>query len=869
MPFSHITARAAGLIAAAAALLLSPSCTDGGSMSNDYIAVNDDFSVTADSVTNGDCQAHAASPLEIVASGTIEQTDSVPASVDFRLWIDGRDNELPPGRTHRVAMGSDTTVTAGVEGSAPAAAAGTQRRVTLRADLSRMEQDFAEKGLHVTATGDTVWAHDFGGVWASCSLPGMQLSGLNATDRSGLKMHRVAGERGIYELTLGLPKEKKPSMQRSWSVKAVNSHYPTYQSGQMLVDALYNMAIDNIDHGLRQRQQNTELCYSVMLSLAYLAPHESMSLLKSMVSNGKIVQPGSGQLQWPVVSGGLAWTSAAWEVYNVTGDKAWLRYAYKVAAESVDAMSRVAFNSETGLMGGGAPYACTNAAYYPAWMNGKDLFESQSLYVNLMFQHTCHLLDEMGDELDTINDYGTLAERMKDALNHTLWSENRGQYVQYVYGGAHSVQSPYIDNMGQALSILWDLADDDRAQTLIEETPITNYGIPTLYPRQQGAGGSSAVHPLVQALWNLAAMKVGNDNMLRRGLGAMYRLQALSCHTSAMCNPATGLVTGCADPLSGAAGNAAMVFRVFAGMRFMPDGIEFDPMVPACFTGDKQIKGFKYRQATLDITIEGSGNDIDEMKIDGKATDDNFVTSDLTGHHTVTIRLKDSGAQSAKVTMDTRMAELPAAPAVLWDPQRCTIASMQPRLGYRMLINGRVAYTVTADTSFALPALPQQRVSTLCLAAVNKYGMGFTSRPYTYAPAVASAKAVEAVAGTTLVPPGRAAMLIETSATVNPTLKLTVDVDKAGTYAMYVRYANGDALGRCALRTVWANSHEQGTLVMPCRGRGQWMSTGQSSMVAVELLKGRNTLQLTITDPAMPGYSNCAALVGRVRVMPR
>ena len=57
-------------------------------------------------------------------------------------------------------------------------------------------------------------------------------------------------------------------MQRSWSVKAVNSHYPTYQSGQMLVDALYNMAIDNIDHGLRQRQQNTELCYSVVLSLA-------------------------------------------------------------------------------------------------------------------------------------------------------------------------------------------------------------------------------------------------------------------------------------------------------------------------------------------------------------------------------------------------------------------------------------------------------------------------------------------------------------------------------------------------------------------------------------------------------------------------
>jgi len=214
------------------------------------------------------------------------------------------------------------------------------------------------------------------------------------------------------------------------------------------------------------------------------------------------------------------------------------------------------------------------------------------------------------------------------------------------------------------------------------------------------------------------------------------------------------------------------------------------------------------------------------------------------------------------------MAELPAAPAVLWNFQRCAIVNKRPSQGYRMLIDGRVAYTVT-DTTFAMPVLPRQGVSTLCLAAVNKYGMGFTSRPYTYAPAVATATAAGATAGTHLVPAERAAAFIETSAAVNPTLKLTVDVDKAGTYVMDVRYANGDELGRCALRTVWANSHEQGTLVMPCRGRGQWMSTGLSSMIAVELLKGRNTLQLTVTDPAMPGYSNCAALVGRVRVMPR
>lgn len=95
-----------------------------------------------------------------------------------------------------------------------------------------------------------------------------------------------------------------------------------------------------------------------------------------------------------------------------------------------------------------------------------------------------------------------------------------------------------------------------------------------------------------------------------------------------------------------------------------------------------------------------------------------------------------------------------------------------------------------------------------------------------------------------------------------------VDVDKAGVYMLDVRYANGNSSGHCAVRSVEANTHRQGMLVMPCRGHNQWMTMGWSNMLPVELLRGSNVVTITVYNPQMPGFVNGEALIQHIRLMP-
>lgn len=848
-------------------------------MSNDFIVVNDDFAITADSVVEDSFVARAMTPTHIVSDYRNAPSDSVSPVVAFRLCIGGRDNELQAGKFHYVLPSADTTVVAGVASSAmPTSSArslASDTKWTVRVDASKMEQDFKACGWHVTATGDTVFAADFTGIWVTGNVPPLRSNAYNLPARTDLKLHPSPGRPGFYEATITLnAKPPRQERTREWKVTAVSDKFPGYESGQMLVDALYNMAIDNIDRGFTVtsavRPASSEVCYPIMLALSYLSPYRSMDVLKGMVHGGKVIPGYRESFGWPVVSGFLVWVAAAWEIYNVTGDKAWLKYAYDVVAASVEAGRDVEADVSTGLMHGGNPSLSVNPYYYPQWMEPKDVFESQSLYVNIVYQHAYELLSEMADELGTDgNTFSARADRLKDALNHTLWNESRGRYMQYVYGPAYPQQSPFVDNMGQALSILWDIADDDRASTLIEESPVTNFGVPSVYPRRQGVESiGNAVHPLVQALWNLAAKKTGNTNMLRRGLGALYRIQALSCSPSSLCDPSTGVIMAGENALTGAAGNVAMVFRVFAGMNFLPDGVEFSPMVPDCFKGDRQIKGFAYRNSVLDITIEGTGNDIEWMKIDGSPSADNFFPATMTGRHSIIIRLKNSGNKSSKVTVDPHVAAVPPTPSVLWG-LRSRIVNFVGGQGYRIVANGNTTYSVS-DTAFACPAMSPDRLVVLSLAAINKWGSGYASKPWIASGSVqlVAARGTGIESGTSLVPEARAAQVVESSASRNASMPFTVDVDRAGVYMLDIRYANGDKLGHCAVRSVEANTHKQGVLVMPCRGRGQWMTMGWSNMLPVELLRGRNVLTITVYNPDMPGYANCAVLIQHIRLIP-
>lgn len=866
------------------------------SPNNNVIAQNDMFTVTGDSVIQGDFVAYAPSPTEIVTNYHSPADSAFSPIVEFRLSLNSRDNELRPGSSHYATVGTDTVLRLGVPDAFPAHAtrkplpAGS--RWTLRVNVAPMLHAFRKNGYFVTSTGDSIFSTEFKGIWVAGSAAPLTWDFDNLYSKPQFKLHPTSGD-SIYALSLRLnPKKPKAKEIKSWKIDVPNPDYPTYTSKQTLIDALYNMSIDNIVRDIRHDDTfragaewdgvwTRDVSYSTYLALAYLDPVRAMKSLRAKVKDGRIVQDTGTGGSWPVSSDRIVWASAAWEIYTVTGNKHWLRYAFNVIRNTITVDREVVMDRFKGLMHGEQSYLDWREQSYPRWMQPKDIYESMCLGTNVVFAHAYSILSDMCDELDINNTYEDMATHLKDAINQNLWQEDKGFYSEYLYGGIYPVLSPGIDNLGQALSIIWNIAEDDRAETLMQRTPITDFGVPSIFPRIKGIKPyhNDAVWPFVQAFWNIAAARTGNENALRHGLGSLYRAAALFATNKELLVASTGDFRGTAinsdRQLWSAAGNVAMIFRIYAGMQFLPSGIKFEPFVPGCLKGKKNISGFRYRNSVLDISISGTGNEIAKMTLDGKPCDDNFVSAHISGHHSIAIEMQQGRSASNRITVSP-IFDMPVTPIIEWHGKEAYILNYVKDVDYAVLFNADKDRT-TGDSIFALADLASFSNFTkiYVIPRDGKY-QGFMAKPHEIIPPESlSLLQCEnfAEAGTALLPSDRARRFVELSTSRNTDITIPLIVKSAGTYFIDVRYANGSGPvntdNKCAIRSLIVNTHPQGTLVMPQRGQGEWFNTGFSNMVQVELLSGKNIIQIKYLTPQninMNGKVN-TALIDFVRVI--
>ncbi len=833
------------------------SCTGADKMSNDVIAQTDRYVVTDDSVVQGRYVSRALSDMLIESNFEPEETELVlPEEVAFKLAYNAHDNELPSGSYHYASMYADTVrVVAGVadvkiSNHKTLRAPKEGKKLILQVDMRAQEDSLRAKGYFVAARRDTIYADSFNGVWAVIDDPSYTQDFKTLGEHPELKL-QPTHVKGIYELALALG-SRKPAVKskKRWQIKQLPAGYPVVHTGAKLVDALYNMATSTIHRNkvngnyVKRNSSVNDITYPITLSLACLDPEAAMTSLKMVVKDGRISHESKGEL-WPVVSDDISWASAAWETYCVTGNKEWLRYAYDVVRQSIEQDYETNFDEYERLMHGGTWYSLTGNLYYPSWMQLTHIYESMSLTNNAQYAHAFEILNDMCDELDIESEYGPLALEMRDAINEQFWNERKGYYSQYTYLPAYPIQSPCIDNLGQALCVLWNIANDDRAENLIMKTPLAPYGVTVTSPHYSSGGmlnQSELSFPMIQAFWNIASAKTGNEHSLRRGLGALYRLPALYCTYKSWCNAYTGETQDEGDgSLGAAAANASMVFRVYAGITFLPNGIELNPFIPVFLKGKKEIKGFKYRRAVLDITIEGTGNDIESIKVDGVSSHDNFIQSTLTGRHTVHITMCNNNRALQEITVSDSSFSLPATPEMSWRNGVARIENYDGNMHYRRVINGQLSYSLR-DTTFDT-RVDGDRFSVRAVLATGKYSMGYVSNPYLYTPMSRIFHFAPWTGN------GTVAHLVESGGGMNERIVIQAIVDAPGTYLMDVRYANGNgnvsSTGTCAARKVIVNTHRQGTLVMPALGLDEWHRMGMTNMVRVDLLQGRNDIEIT------------------------
>lgn len=833
------------------------------------------FSIYPDSVVQGNNKATVLSPTQINSNYKSPASETYSRLITFKCSINEKDNELAPGNDHWLIIGDEhesPVITFGAPLDPRPDNPGTYLPVnydyTFRVDMSPVLRQFEEKGYYEAFDGSRVARADFKGFYLAGGSEPLSWDFVNLANK-GLKLEDPDGDK-IYTLTVKLnPYNAAENRDKVWKLSLDLSKKPKYQSEQPIVDALFNLSLEealkNIEPDSTFRTGakwggvwTRDISYSIFLAFAYHEPEIAKISLMKKVKRGRIIQDTGSGGAWPVSSDRTTWALAAWEIYKTTGDLDWLKTAYSIIKNSVEDDYKVIRSAQTGMYSGESSFLDWREQTYPKWMSNMDIYVSQNLGTNVVHYRTHIILAEMAKVLGEPGaKYLTRADSIKQGINKYLWMAGKGYYGQYLYGRQHLVLSPRFEALGEALAILFDVADANQAQSILEKSPLTAYGVTCIYPQIPGIPPyhNNGIWPFVQSYWNLAAAKAGNEQALVHGLAAIYRAGGLFLTNYENFVAQTGDFQGTEinsdRMLWSMAGNLAMVHRVFMGMQFEADGLRFAPVVPKVYSGKKNLSNFKYRDAVLNITVNGTGNKIASIKMDGRPLPAAFLPAGVTGEHSIEIEMDNRDFNNRGINMVANRFSLPN-PQVVRQGLKLQWKPVNGAVEYVIYKNG----TVAGKTKSAEYLLPDTTFSEYLVMATDQQGIeSFAGEPV---PVVADAAIrkveIEDFVGKASLPyvnySGKG--FSEISTTKNKAIDLKIQVETAGNYRVDVRYSNGSGPwntdNKCALRSLYTNGLYTGTLVFPQRGTDEWSDWGFSNSYVVHLNAGSNSLKLVLEE---------------------
>lgn len=631
--------------------------------------------------------------------------------------------------------------------------------------------------------------------------------------------------------------------------------------------------------------------------MAYMQPEASMiSLMKKVNPSGQIIQDTGSGGAWPISTDRLVWALAAYEIYKVTGDRKWLEKVYPIALRSLEKDEKTVM-SERGLVKGETSFIDWREQSHPKWMQTVDISQSEAMGTNVMYAATLRAVGEMAQVLGKKREADKLfakSDALAANIDKTFWMPDKGYYGMYTYGRGSRILNPRAESLGEALAILYDIAPKEHQKSISENSPQTPFGAPVFYPQISDMPNyhNNALWPWVASYWTLAQAKAGNERGVLEGIGSVYRPAALFCTNKENLNLDNGDIfteLNSSNMLWCLAGNIALTTRVLFGIHFEKDGLVIEPFVPEVLAGKRTLEGFPYRGAKLDITVEGYGNSVKELIVNGKNIYPEkgklIPAKMLKNGGDIIVRLDNQPIPEMKVnsvpnvkaplTPVTWLANNPALDGegvpvnnqLEWNP-------IEYIAKYIVLKDGEPV-AETRETSYAAVTPGEWQVIGVSGSGVQS----FASEPRSNRPTVivefpgetVRMKSAEvsylpeaAIAGFT------GAGFVETDRSSAPA-EVTVDIPEEGVYSFSLRYANGNGPvnteNKAAVRTLTLDGNKAGTIVMPHRGRGNWNDWGMSNQIVLPLEKGRHTLGVRyLPEDENMNISTNHALLDHLRV---
>jgi hypothetical protein len=842
---------------------------------------NHSYIIENDKVIQDKFVAQALNDHQISSNYESPANQYQSSDISFKFAINGRDNEMVSGQDHHFTVSA-------INGFAetPLIIFGNQlkqnsekkewlqpnTRLKIRLDAKEILKQFAEKGFFTCFNGIKIYKQDFKGIFVAGGTLPMIWDFDNLSQREALLMKDPDGD-GIFETELILnAKQDQKKTASDWNLQKDLSAFPQFKSSFTLANAIYNMSLEEMikavepDSTFRTGKEwagvwTRDISYSIILSMAYLQPQVAKnSLLKKVNKKKRIIQDTGTGGAYPASTDRMIWAVAAWEVYTATGDKDWLELAYEIVKNSIEDDLLNCYDPITGMVKGESSFLDWREQTYPKWMQPADIYESECLGTNAVHYQANKVLSLMAKTLkhvEVASKHDAIADKIKAGINKWLWMPDKGYYAQFLYGRNNKIISPKSEALGEALCILFGIADKQKSATIIASVPQTSFGISCIYPQipNMPPYHNNAVWPFVQTYWAMASAKTGNANSVIESFNSIYRPAALFLTNKenfvADNGDFAGTQINSSNMLWSLSGNLALIHKIIFGISFQADSISFKPFVPSLFKGSLKLFQFKYRNAMFNIELEGTGNQIVSFSVDGKTQSNSSIPSSISGLHFIQIKLTNQPFIPKPINKTTNYTTVDV-PIVSKDKNTLQWKEVAGAASYKILLNGKI---VGSTNSLQYPIITNKFGEYQIIALDKKQIPSFASEPI----------AIYDMSNTIVVEAEQQNMasnfsslgfsgkgFVETSKTINPKIIFQVEIKEDGNYTIDFRYANGNGPinteNKCAIRSLLINNERKGTIVLPHRGTKEWSNWGFSNNVQTVLKKGNYTIQLSLED---------------------
>ena len=447
---------------------------------------------------------------------------------------------------------------------------------------------------------------------------------------------------------------------------------PVLRSGNDMLDALFALAITELnenkvsaisDYSMNNGDQvpcdcfetganwhyvwTRDTAYAVHSAIAFLEPQKSKNSLEFKISNRKsaagggnmqIVQDTGSGGSWPVSTDRVVWAIGALEtLVNLDGSdyETFLAESYEAVKNTLEADRQYVFDEKDGLYRGEQSFLDWREQTYPNWTadNTVHIGMSKTLSTNVLHYMALHAAASMAVELGKTEEalyFAGQADDLKNAIRSNFYLADRKTFSSMKTTFLDSSAVDKRDLLGEALAILFVVADDTQSAEIIAEYPVTEAGPAVIFPQEPKTRiyHNRAIWPFVTSYALRAAAKAGNDKFYENAFlslvrGAAFNLSNMenlefttldAWHEDAWTDfqgrEMSGPVVNSRRQLWSVAGFLSMVLDSIFGRSQSLIQFTFSPKIPVnlrntFFAGSSEIvlKNLKYKGKTLTLKI--------------------------------------------------------------------------------------------------------------------------------------------------------------------------------------------------------------------------------------------------------------------------